>query len=77
MPDIIPKLKRICIKSGTRNIQILFMRKYSMHVEKKLDIEKNEKKRVGFFIGEHDFTAFSNAKSKKKSLWFVKYILLI
>jgi len=44
-----------------------FMRKYSMHVEKKLDIERM-KKASGFFIGEHDFTAFSNAKSKKKSM---------
>lgn len=44
-----------------------FMRKYSMHVEKKLDIEKM-KKASQFFIGEHDFTAFSNAKSKKKSM---------
>jgi tRNA pseudouridine38-40 synthase len=44
-----------------------FMRKYSMHVEKKLDIEKM-KKAGRFFIGEHDFTAFSNAKSKKKSM---------
>ncbi len=44
-----------------------FMRKYSMHVEKKLDIEKM-KKASRFLIGEHDFTAFSNAKSKKKSM---------
>ncbi|MCK1984248.1 MULTISPECIES: tRNA pseudouridine(38-40) synthase TruA [Peribacillus] len=44
-----------------------FMRKYSMHVEKKLDITRM-KKACQFFIGEHDFTAFSNAKSKKKSM---------
>jgi tRNA pseudouridine38-40 synthase len=44
-----------------------FMRKYSMHVEEKLDVEKMK---IGsqFFIGEHDFTAFSNAKAKKKSM---------
>ncbi|RXI96653.1 tRNA pseudouridine(38-40) synthase TruA [Anaerobacillus alkaliphilus] len=44
-----------------------FMRNYSMHVEKKLDIkamqEASEK-----FLGSHDFTTFSNAKSKKKSM---------
>jgi tRNA pseudouridine38-40 synthase len=44
-----------------------FMRKYSMHVEKKLDITRM-KKACQYFIGEHDFTAYSNAKSKKKSM---------
>ncbi|MDG4847842.1 tRNA pseudouridine(38-40) synthase TruA [Peribacillus frigoritolerans] len=44
-----------------------FMRKYSMHVEEKLDITRM-KKACQHFIGEHDFTAFSNAKSKKKSM---------
>lgn len=42
-----------------------FMRKYSMHVAKKLDIELM-KQAAQHFIGEHDFTAYSNAKSKKK-----------
>lgn len=44
-----------------------FMRKYSMHVGKKLNIE-SMKKAAQYFIGSHDFTAFSNAKSKKKSM---------
>lgn len=44
-----------------------FMRKYSMHVEKKLDIHRM-KKASQYFIGEHDFTAFTNAKSKTKSM---------
>ncbi|WP_285769381.1 tRNA pseudouridine(38-40) synthase TruA [Peribacillus sp. SI8-4] len=44
-----------------------FMRKYSMHVEEKLDIERM-KRAFQYFIGAHDFTAFSNAKSKKKSM---------
>lgn len=44
-----------------------FMRKYSMHVEKKLDTTRM-KKACEYFIGEHDFTAFSNAKSKKNSM---------
>lgn len=43
-----------------------FMRKYSMHVEKELDINQM-KKACQYFIGEHDFTAYSNAKSKKKT----------
>lgn len=44
-----------------------FMRKYSMHVDKKLDIEKM-RKASQYFIGKHDFTAFSNAKSSKKDM---------
>ncbi len=44
-----------------------FMRKYSMHVEKPLNIKKM-KEACQYFIGEHDFTAFSSGKSKKKSM---------
>ncbi|GGA90169.1 tRNA pseudouridine(38-40) synthase TruA [Ornithinibacillus halotolerans] len=44
-----------------------FMRKYSMHVEEKLDIEKM-RQASQYFLGKHDFTSFSNAKSKKKSM---------
>ncbi|SFE64732.1 tRNA pseudouridine38-40 synthase [Bacillus sp. OV194] len=44
-----------------------FMRKYSMHVEEKLDIQKM-KEAARHFIGNHDFTSYSNAKSKKKSM---------
>lgn len=44
-----------------------FARKYSMHVKKRLDIEKM-KNASNFFIEEHDFTAYSNAKTKKKSM---------
>jgi tRNA pseudouridine38-40 synthase len=44
-----------------------FMRKYSMHVDQPLDIPKMQKA-AGYFIGQHDFTALSNAKSRKKSM---------
>jgi tRNA pseudouridine38-40 synthase len=44
-----------------------FMRKYSMHVNKKLNIARM-KDASQYFIGEHDFTAFTNAKSKTKSM---------
>lgn len=44
-----------------------FMRKYSMHVSSRLDLAAMEKASLEF-IGAHDFTAFSNAKSKKKSM---------
>jgi tRNA pseudouridine38-40 synthase len=44
-----------------------FMHKYSMHVVDKLDINSMRVASQAF-IGLHDFTAFSNAKSKKKSM---------
>lgn len=44
-----------------------FLRKYSMQVSEKLDLVKMKKAAV-YFLGTHDFTAFSNAKSKKKSM---------
>jgi tRNA pseudouridine38-40 synthase len=44
-----------------------FLRKYSMYVEEKLDITRM-RSASRFFIGEHDFTAYSNAKTKKKSM---------
>ncbi|AJD90472.1 tRNA pseudouridine synthase A [Jeotgalibacillus malaysiensis] len=44
-----------------------FMRKYSMHVEDKLDLNKM-REASKHFLGEHDFTSYSNAKSKKKSM---------
>lgn len=42
-----------------------FMRKYSMHVKKKLDIAAMHSAGQ-YFLGEHDFTAYTNAKSNKK-----------
>ncbi len=44
-----------------------FLRKYSMHVPEKLTLS-TMKKAGDYFLGSHDFTAFSNAKSKKKSM---------
>lgn len=44
-----------------------FMRKYSMHVEETLNIP-SMKEACQYFIGTHDFTSYSNAKSKKKSM---------
>lgn len=44
-----------------------FLRKYSLHIPEYLDIEAMEEA-ANDIIGEHDFTAFTNAKSKKKSM---------
>lgn len=44
-----------------------FYRRYSMHIEQKLDLDAM-RKAAGYFLGSHDFTAFSNARSKTKSM---------
>lgn len=44
-----------------------FLRKYSMHVPEPLDLDAM-KAAATCFIGAHDFTAFSNAKSRNKSM---------
>lgn len=61
------KDKTYLYKIWNREYSNPFQRKYSMHVAKKLDIFAMEKA-AEYFLGEHDFTAFSNAKSKKKSM---------
>ena len=43
-----------------------FLRRYSTHIPKKLDIELM-REASKYFIGEHDFTSFASSKSKKKS----------
>jgi tRNA pseudouridine38-40 synthase len=44
-----------------------FVRKYSLHMDGNLDLH-NMAKASKYFLGEHDFTAFTNAKSKTKSM---------
>lgn len=44
-----------------------FLRKYSMQVPQPLDVAAMRAAATAF-LGEHDFTAFSNAKGKKKSM---------
>lgn len=44
-----------------------FRRKYSMHVPEPLNIKAMERG-AAYFIGTHDFTGFSNAKTTKKSM---------
>lgn len=43
-----------------------FLRKYTNHIPKKLDIDLM-KEASKYLIGEHDFTSFASSKSKKKS----------
>lgn len=53
-----------------------FMRKYSMHVKKRLNIDAMQKAGQ-YFVGEHDFTAYTNAKSNKKKTVRTIYALEI
>ncbi|MGL4914504.1 MAG: tRNA pseudouridine synthase A, partial [Romboutsia sp.] len=43
-----------------------FMRKYSNHITRKLDLNLM-KEASKLLVGEHDFTSFASSKSKKKS----------
>lgn len=61
------KLKTYLYKIWNHKHPNPFMRKYSMHLEDKLDVDKM-RRAANYFIGAHDFTAYSNAKSKKKSM---------
>lgn len=61
------KEKTYLYKIWNREYGNPFMRRYSMQVKEKLDLAKMEA--AGrYFLGAHDFSAFSNAKSKKKSM---------
>ena len=51
------------------------MRKYSMHVNKKLNV-KSMKEAAKHLVGSHDFTAFQ-MQNQRKSLWCEKYIHLM
>ena len=51
------------------------MRKYSMHVNKKLNV-KSMKAAAKHLVGSHDFTAFQ-MRNQRKNLWFEKYIHLM
>lgn len=70
---------RFDAKSKTYLYRILkkpnpFMRRYAMRVFMPIDTEAM-KKAARYFVGTHDFTAFTNAKSKKKSkVRMVNYI---
>lgn len=60
------KVKCYLYKIWNKDYTNPFMRKYSMHILKKLDIDEMKKAAV-CFLGEHNFTAFSTGNSKKKS----------
>jgi tRNA pseudouridine38-40 synthase len=50
-----------------------FLRKYSMHVPEKLDLELM-KAAAGYFLGAHDFTAFQ-MPNPRRNPWFVLFMI--
>lgn len=61
------KGKTYCYQIWQSDVLDPFMRKYVWNVETKLDVEAMQTA-ANAFIGTHDFTTFTNAKSKKKSM---------
>ncbi|QEK11036.1 tRNA pseudouridine(38-40) synthase TruA [Crassaminicella thermophila] len=60
------KSKKYLYRIWTGEIPTAFHRKYTYYIPHYLDIEAM-KKASSYFIGKHDFKAFSSVKSKKKS----------
>lgn len=60
------KQKVYLYKINNSKNQDVFLRKYSTHIERELDIDLM-KKASEYLVGEHDFTSFASSKSKKKS----------
>ncbi|MEG0134344.1 MAG: tRNA pseudouridine(38-40) synthase TruA, partial [Clostridium sp.] len=60
------KSKVYLYKIDNNKCQNPFSRKYSYHIEKKLNLDLM-KEASEYLIGEHDFSSFVSSKSKKKS----------
>lgn len=60
------KSKTYLYKIDNNKFHNPFNRKYSYHVEKKLDLEKM-REASEYLVGEHDFSSFASSRSKKKS----------
>lgn len=60
------KSKVYLYKIDNSQVHDPFLRKYTNHIPKKLDIDLM-KEGSKHLIGEHDFTSFASSKSKKKS----------
>lgn len=61
------KSKTYLYKIWNREYSNPFMRRYSMHIAERLNVTAMVMA-GSCFLGEHDFSAYSNAKSKKKSM---------
>lgn len=60
------KSKVYLYKICNNDVHDPFMRKYSNHIARKLDLNLM-KEASKLLVGEHDFTSFASSKSKKKS----------
>lgn len=60
------KSKTYLYKIYNNELHDPFLRKYTMHIPRKLDL-KLMREGSQYLVGEHDFTSFASSKSKKKS----------
>ena len=60
------KSKTYLYKIDNNKFHNPFLRKYTTHIEKKLNLDLM-KEASKYLIGKHDFTSFASSKSKKKS----------
>lgn len=60
------KYKTYLYKIYNNELHDPFLRKYTMHIPRKLDL-KLMREGSQYLVGEHDFTSFASSKSKKKS----------
>lgn len=58
--------KKYCYRVWNSSIPNVFWRRYAYTVEESLDVDAM-KQAAAFFLGEHDFKAFTSAKKGKKS----------
>ena len=58
--------KKYCYRVWNSSVPNVFWRRYAHTVEETLDVEAMEKA-AQFFLGEHDFKAFTSTKKGKKS----------
>ncbi len=61
------KSKTYLYKIDNKKYHNPLLEKYATHIPQKLNLEVMEKA-INHFIGEHDFTSFTTAKSKNKSM---------
>jgi tRNA pseudouridine38-40 synthase len=58
--------KKYCYRVWNSSVPNVFWRRYTHTVEENLDVDAM-KQAAGYFLGEHDFKAFTSTKKGKKS----------
>lgn len=61
------KSKTYCYRIDNRQVQDVFQSKFRTHIQSRLDVRAMQRAAASL-EGEHDFTSFTSAKSKNKSM---------